>query len=125
MEIVASARFPLLFYLKKKRKRKKRDSNPGGFGNAELGLCQPNVSRDVKVHRGGRSGEVAPLLPSRNTEAAAVAASAAHAAATAETRASIGKHSPSFTTSFSNQAIKDNYDWMLILSKTLSFFMQS
>lgn len=43
----------------KKEKRGKRDSNLGGFGNAELGLCQANVSRDVKVHRGGRSGEVA------------------------------------------------------------------
>lgn len=41
----------------------KRDPSLGGFGNAELGLCQPNVSRDVKVHNGGRSGEVAPLLP--------------------------------------------------------------
>lgn len=41
----------------------KRDPNLGGFGNAELRLCQPNVSRDVKVHSGGRSGEVAPLLP--------------------------------------------------------------
>lgn len=28
----------------------KRDPNLGGFGNAELGLCQPNVSRDVKKY---------------------------------------------------------------------------
>lgn len=85
--------FFFFFISKKEKLKKKRDSNPGGFGNAELRLCQPNVSRDVKVHRGGRSGEVAPLLPSRNTEsAAAAAAHAAHAAATAETRASIGKH---------------------------------
>lgn len=28
----------------------KRDSNLGGFGNAELRLCQPNVSREVKKY---------------------------------------------------------------------------
>lgn len=28
----------------------KRDPNLGGFGNAELRLCQPNVSRDVKKY---------------------------------------------------------------------------
>lgn len=45
----------------------KRDPNLGGFGNAEIRLCQSNVSRDVRkkssLHSGGRSGEVAPLLP--------------------------------------------------------------
>lgn len=28
----------------------KRDPNLGGFGNAEIRLCQPNVSRDVKKY---------------------------------------------------------------------------
>lgn len=28
----------------------KRDPKLGGFGNAEIRLCQPNVSRDVKKY---------------------------------------------------------------------------